>query len=344
MQQMILGIVGSNLLASMLCLEAKKRGMQTLLLDPDIESITTQSADQHIIAPINQETVQRLTLRADAVVFCTTNIPTVDANFAHDKQYYPNETGRSLVGNRIEQLVLADLFEIPVPPYYHQKDKQVFSDKIETLSLPFTVYQVYAISYEAIVCTTEAERKALKTVLDDHAIEWLVEEQEVYDRYLSVTALFEAGKGHIYPVQEEIVTEEEVKWIHTPAQITKSMQNTLGKYVRKFAKESELEGLYTFQFGIKKNKRVALLYITPGITVGDIATAHYYNLSVYEQLLNLIEKKALHAPKLYVPNTVTVARTNDVAHKPTVPAHTYTFGQRGEEAVSLYVHEQIQED
>ncbi len=66
-----IGIVGANLTALLLCKEAKKRGIETMLLDKEINNVASDYATTNIVADFDKFTLDRLALRVDAIIFTT---------------------------------------------------------------------------------------------------------------------------------------------------------------------------------------------------------------------------------------------------------------------------------
>ncbi|MGL6174190.1 MAG: hypothetical protein ACRC1P_06225, partial [Cellulosilyticaceae bacterium] len=59
----LIGVVGANLTSALICLEASKRGIKTLLLDKSLGNIAAEFATQHILAEPTKENIERLMLR-----------------------------------------------------------------------------------------------------------------------------------------------------------------------------------------------------------------------------------------------------------------------------------------
>ena len=126
-----------------------------------------------------------------------------------------------------------------------------------------------------------------------------------------------------------------------PADVSKAMHTKLSRYAKKILKDSETEGLFTFKFGVKRNRQVELMYINPGITVGDIATNHYTDLSVYEQLLNLIQGLPIKDGEVIKPSTTIVIKEEDTKNIPKFPYHHYHLDRYNKLPVSLYISESV---
>ncbi|MEG1294934.1 MAG: ATP-grasp domain-containing protein [Niameybacter sp.] len=334
-----LGLVGGNLLASMLALEAKKRGIKTILLEPELGNIASEACNTHITASITPEHIQRLALKVDVIIFCTTNVPVVEKETLKTCKVYPKEDGIDLIANRVQQLIAAELAEVPTPKYYHQSNKLTFFKQMTDVEIPFKLYQLYPDRYEMMEVYTQEDLENFMYDIDDSATEWLIEEINEYDRFLSVSALKTEGKVYLYPIQEEILNDEAIKYIYMPAPITKTMQNKLNKFTKKLLKEVSTAGLFTLKFGMKKNRQVELMNVNPGITVGDMATHHYTDFSVYEQFMNLIEGYPVKEGELVKPSVTTVIKENDRPHRPDFPYHHYTLDRHNQLPVSIYIKE-----
>lgn len=342
-----LGLIGGNLLAAMLAFEAKKRGIKTILLEPELKNIAGDYVDKHIVSKVEADAIERLALRTDCIIFCTgnmtgqtphnTQVPVMNQKILKDLISYPNGVGLELVGNQIQQLLTAQLSGIPTANFFTLATQVELIETIPTLSLPVKIYAVCQDHYKLYTIENLDDVEILlNETLKDYQ-EWVVEEINEYDRILSISTLVTEGKVYTYPLQEEALKESDVKYIHMPAPVTVTMEKRIIRYVKKLLKEQEYEGLYTFKFGIKKNKGLELIYINPGISVGDIATLHYTDLSIYEQYFNLIEGKAMKNGELEKNSIVTVVKNKDQAHQPLFPYHQYIFDKDNTLPVSIYV-------
>lgn len=333
-----LGIVGGNLEAALLCQQARLRGIKTTLLEPEMSNIATHFADEHITAPTTNENLKKLSMRAQSIIFCTDSIPKVAEQLDKNYPLFPSGDGLELIAGRIQQIQFANTLDIPVPNHFHQNNKEVFFEDLENIEVPFRFYQVFDAYHEVMEVLTPDELGDFIFEVSDEASEWLIESIGTYDKILSITALKdEKGKVIIYPVQDEELDADDVKYITVPAEITKTTAQKLQRYVRKMMKAMNTAGLLSFKFGMKKNKSLELLHINGGITLGDIATCHYADFSVYEQYINLICGEPIYEPTLIRPSKVTIVLEDDAAHIPEGPYHQYVVDHKEESAVSIYV-------
>ncbi|MGL4738278.1 MAG: ATP-grasp domain-containing protein [Cellulosilyticaceae bacterium] len=333
-----LGIIGGNLEAALLCQQARLRGIKTTLLEQDLNNIATHFADEHITAPINNETLKKLSRRVESILFCTDSIPKVAEQIAKEYPLFPSHQGLELIAGRIQQIQFAKSLEIPVPHHFYQNNKEDFFEDLENLELPFRFYQVFDTYHEVMEVLTPEELSEFIFEVNDEAREWLLESIGTYDKILSVTALKDqTGKIVLYPIQDEELDAEDVKYITTPAVLTKTATQKIQRYVRKMMKAMATEGLMCFKFGIQKNKSIELLHINAGITLGDIATCHYADFSVYEQYISMLLGEPIYEPTLHQASKVTIILENDEENRPEGPYHKYVVDHQAEGAVSIYV-------
>lgn len=333
-----IGIVGGNLQAALLCQEARLRGIKTTLLEQQVSNIATHFADEHIIATLTDESLKKLSMRVDTIVFCTDSIPKIAETLQSKCPMFPNRDGLEIIAGRAQQLKLAQELEIPTPTFYYQNNKEAFFEDIENIQIPFRFYQIFKEYHEAMEVLTPEELSDFIFEVDDKAEEWLIEAIGTYEKILSITALKDKkGKISIYPIQDEELDAEDVKYISIPADLTKTTATKVQRYVKKMLKHLDTEGLFTFKFGMKKNKLLELLHINSGITLGDISTKHYMDYSVYEQYLNVITGKEVWDATLREASLVTIVLENDITNLPQKPYHSYVLDHHEEGAVSIYV-------
>ncbi len=184
---------------------------------------------------------------------------------------------------------------------------------------------------------TELDKEAFLGEIDDKAIEWLVEVKNNYQRVLNLSVLKKEGKVYTYPIQEEHLREDEdSKYMVMPANITKTMQQKVVRLTKKLLAEVDTEGLFSFKYGIK-GRDVELVMINPGVTVGDVATLHCTDLSIYEQVLNLLEGEKVKDGILTSGCKLSALLDGDEEAKPDFPYHKYQFDGATNQPVNLFV-------
>lgn len=332
-----LGIVGGNLTAALLCLEASKKGIKTILLDKQVGNIASEFASSHITAEATRENIEKLMLKTDAVLICTGQIGSI-ADSKIKGVCYPEEAGRKLITSRLDQIQAATNLEIPVPSYFYQNNKEDIFEKLEDIRLPFTFYQIYPGSYEAMDILSEEELADFIYEVDEEADGWLLEQINDYQKILSITAIKDhKGKICTYPIAEEFVDDDEVNYINIPAAIPKATATKIVRYAKKLLKTVETTGVFTFKFGMKANKGLELLHVTPGITIGDIATLHYTDLSVYEQYINMVCGLGIIEPTVLRPSTVIITKQHECPAGVKLPYHLYVVDKYTQSPINIYV-------
>lgn len=342
-----IGLVGGNMLSAMLATEAKKRGIKTILLEPELRNIASDYVDQQMVATINDETLSRLALRTEAMILCTTNlngqtdtegkIPLLNDTLFEDCNIYPNRAGVELIGSPIQQLLTAQMCEIPTPKLIAIDNPVELMEYLATIQLPVTLYSMNQENYKVdTVKDLETMKRFLEEALKNWD-EWLIQIESTYERVLSVSALVREGKVALYPIQEEKFQEEQVKVIEVPAKITQTMEKKIGRLIRKLLQYDDYEGLYTFKFGIKSNRSLELTEISSGRSAGDLATNHYTDLSLYEQYLNLIEGYPIKNAEHFKDHEVIVVKQEEKQYIPPFPYHQYRFDRYNNVPICIYV-------
>ncbi|ONI41595.1 hypothetical protein AN640_07885 [Candidatus Epulonipiscium fishelsonii] len=321
-----LGIVGGNLTSALLCLEAKKRNIKTILLEKEIDNIASNYASQQVVGELNTESIIRLNLRTDAIVFLTANIYKVEP--VHGP-CFPTTEVLNLILNRIEQVKIAKKLKIPIPASFEGESTE--------FEFPYICHAVSETEYKYAKIDNIDE---LKTFLEvDDCIEFLIERAEEYNQFITVTAIKQSNNEIIlYPIAVEGDIDGDVQsYIKTPSDLNKTNNKKITTYVKKILRHLPSTGMFTFKFGIKEDKSIEFLAINPGISVGDIQSNHYTNLSVYEQFLNLIEGKGIYEPILYEESCIYITHQNDSISDLTLPYHVYNFESKYETSIKVYV-------
>lgn len=334
----LLGVVGANLTSALICLEASKRGIKTLLLDKSLGNIAAEFATQHILAEPTKENIERLMLRVDAVVFCTPTIAYKEQSSKLNVPAYPSKQGIDILNNRAELLELVTNLGVPTPHYYCQNNKENIFKKVDDIQLPFMFYQIYEDRYEAIDILGPEDLEQFLDQVDEEAECWLVEQINDYQKILSITILKDSkGKICAYPIAEEMIGDEEVNYINIPANLTKTMSQKIIRYVKKIAKELDSQGIFNFKFGIQKDKTIELVSINPGIAIGDIATLHHTNMSLYEQYINMICGMDIIEPELLEGSLVTITKLEGEPVGMKLPYHLYVVDKDTQSPIKIYI-------
>ncbi|OOO00441.1 MAG: hypothetical protein ATN35_07245 [Epulopiscium sp. Nele67-Bin004] len=334
-----IGIVGANLTSLMFCQEAKKRGIETILLDKEVDNVASDYATTNISSDFNKGTLERLALRVDAVIFSTNVLSQVPQDFDLNVSSYPSKPARDLIMNRMAQLELATELKIPVPEYINCLDEEDLQYAADEIGVPCRTIHIYENEIEMNLVS---ETDTLDEILLEVDLEYemcVVEKIKDYKQVLTITALRDqTGNIVLYPIgQEEEIEGTEQSYINTPASTAKSTTQKIERFTRKLVKYMDSAGIFTFKFGITKAKKLEWLGVTPGVNVGDIHTSHCMQLSVYEQFFNIIEGKKIIAVDLKSPNTVFITNDDLAEEKVELPYHLYRMRLQDQENIQIFV-------
>ena len=324
-----IGIVGGGTSALMLCLEAAKKGIQTTLLDPQINCVGSQAATEHMIAPITNENIQKLSLRCDVIVFNTKLDYQLKAKL--HAQTYPSRELMNTLSDPKEVLDLLEELNIPfVKTYYQDNKEEVFNtgeafSQVEKLEFPFRFMKKYKDRVESIDIFTQEDLADFILEIDEKADSFMIQPINTYSSIIVCPCIVDQkGNGILYEPIEEVYEENQLSTIQMPASLSKTMNQKLASYNKKLLKALGMRGLVTIKYGLKPNKAVEIIEITPAMPESAILTVHACDLSIYEQYMHvLLDVKA-------IPPTLLMSMTGSTT-KPSIEAleeayHIYRLG------------------
>lgn len=291
------GIVGGGPSTLMLCFEFAKLGIKTCLLDPKVDCIGATIANEHIIAAINKENIKKLSLRCDKVIF---NIkPEFELDIKLHAPIYPNKEALDEVSNLKNVFDILELLEIPATKIYYQDNKKEAFTKIEGLTMPFRFVKQYQGYSKQMDIFTKEDLADFILEVDDDVESFILQPIEDYKQTISCICLVDQlGKAHLYNPIEVNYEEDGTCHLKISDNLTKTMVNRLNRYNRKIMKEINAVGVFTVRYGIKANKAVEFIDITPEMGVGSILTMEAYETSVFEQYAKLLLDMKLTSPVL----------------------------------------------
>lgn len=291
-----ISIIGGGMAAVLLCNEAAKKGIATTLLDPDIQALGSNVASEHMIGSITEENLQKLALRSDAIIYNGNTYSMLNEKFRCS--LYPRAHMINKLNNKYEILQLAQSLKIPVPAFYYQENKSLLMQEIKEISIPFRFYQFYEKRVEKLEIHTEADLSNFIFEIDERADAWLIEVINDYQkRVINLIVKDHRDTAVVYSSFEKTFAKGSLDSISTPASISKSMLQKLNAYTNKLAKNLEGPGIYSVKFGIKKNRSAELVDVTPKIDITGILTQTSFDISIYEQIINMILGYPLVTPK-----------------------------------------------
>ncbi|ONI46627.1 hypothetical protein AN642_02870 [Epulopiscium sp. SCG-B10WGA-EpuloA2] len=338
-----IGIIGSNLTSLMLCKEAKKRGIETILLDEENFNISSDYATYSLVGEFNKQNLERLALRCDVLVCMTNLITNIKHKVNENTIIYPNLDAYLYLISRKNQLILADSLKIDVPKTFVITTVSGLDNSEIKFPLKCYMYIQNKTTNDTDIDIFEIEDKKglleLKRPLRQKNALIILEKIEQYEQILSITTVVDKKKNIIsYPICEEKEEDNTGKTlINIPPNITKTLNNKIEKTAKKMTKELKSPGIFTMKFGINNDKKLIFLALTPGVSVGDIYTNHICELSVYEQFLNIIENKPAINTSFDKKAIVYISNEEDGQNMFDLPYHIYKIGLENKQNIEIIV-------
>lgn len=319
-----IGIVGGGVSALMMCIEAMKLGMTTTLLDPKLDCVGAQVATEHILGVVNNENIEKLSLRVDVIVFNHKLDFPLECKL-HCKTY-PSKSAMNEMSNPKGMLELLEILEIPMPRVYYQDNKQMAFEKIEELSLPFNFIKQIGSRSELEYIATHDDMADAILGMDEGVEAFAIQTIPSYARHLvSLVIVDENGKAQIYDPLEVSYENDTVSSMEVAANLTKTTVQKIARFNRKLIKELEGAGVYTIKYGMKANKAIELVDITANIDMSALLTIEAHDMSIYEQYMHLIIGMPVMAPTLESLAQGTIKEINKVEEK-NKPYYMYNLG------------------
>lgn len=292
-----IGIIGGGAPALMLCMEAAKIGVSTCLLDPKVNAIGAQVATEHVIAAITNENIKKLSLRCDKLIFNAK--PDFEMDIKLHAPIYPNKENLNELCSQKNMLELLEVLDIPRAQVYYQDNKEDAFSQIEHLSLPFRFVKQYPNYSKQVDVYTQEDLADFILEMDPEADSFIIQPITDYKQTISCICLVdEIGKIHLYDPIEISYDEDETCHLKIADTLSRNMVTKLARYNRKLLKELKLTGVCTIRYGIKANKSVEFIDMTPELGVGSLLTIEAYDTSIFEQYIRLLVGMKVMPPVL----------------------------------------------
>lgn len=319
-----IGIVGGGVSALMLCIEAAKLGIRTTLLDPKIDCIGAQIATEHMVATINSENIQKLSLRADLVIF-NRNLD-FELNIKLHSKTYPSKAIMNELSSPKNILDLLEILEIPTAKVYYQDNKEDVCHSLEGVALPFRFIKQYAGYSRALDVKDKEDLMDFIAEVDETADSFIIQPITTYEHTLTCLCMVDRnGKVYLYDPLEATYEAEKVCSLKVATCISKTMSQKIGRYNRKLLKELQGEGVFTIKYGIKANKGIEFISISPEVDVAGILTLEAFDTSIYEQYMHMLLEMPILAPTLESYAEGTIKPVEEKMDKGTT-YHMYNLG------------------
>ena len=221
---------------------------------------------------------------------------------------------------------LLEVLEIPTSKVYYQDNKEMAFEKIEHLNLPFNFIKQIGSRSELKYVATHEDMADFILDMDENIDSFAIQLIPEYARNLiSLVIVDENGKAQIYEPLEVNYEDKKVCSVEVAKNLTKTTMQKISRFNRKLLKELDGSGVYTIKYGIKSNKALELIEITPEIDMAALLTLEAYDFSIYEQYMRLIMDMPVIAPKLESYAHGTIKELEQVESK-NRPYHMYNLG------------------
>lgn len=305
---------------------SSKVRISTCLLDPKVNAIGAQVATEHVIAAITNENVKKLSLRCDKIIFNTK--PDFEMDVKLHAPIYPSKEMLNELCSQKNMLELLEILEIPSAETYLQDNKEEAYRTIEHLSLPFRFVKQYQNYSKQMDIYTKEDLADFILEMEPEADSFILQPIVDYKQMVScICVVDQTGKIHLYDPIEVSYDNDETCHLKIADTLSKNMVTKLARYNRKLLKELQPVGVYTVRYGIKANKSVEFIDITPELGVGSILTIEAYGTSVFEQYIRLLLDMKIVPPVLeaYAYGTIKEVGEidkNEVGHLYHIDTHT----------------------
>lgn len=291
-----IGIVGGGINSALFCLEAKKKGIKTAILDPDMYCLAANIADEHLVAPFNESALLKLIHRVDAVLF-THKLDTQKDYKALLKEsipVYPEFETLETLFTRERFLWKMEQHDIPIMPYKILNDEIDVLEAIKNIDFPISVTQYYKGTIDSKDCN-EIILKSEEDIIDlfveqqEKIDYWIVQENPEKNMELSVGVTRDSkSKLYVYSVAEDIYEKEELIKSYVPARTTKTLQNKAISISKRAVKALDGIGTFTVKLGVTKDKEIYVKNIVPYSIENSVYTNESCSISQNDHLLRVM--------------------------------------------------------
>jgi 5-(carboxyamino)imidazole ribonucleotide synthase len=336
-----IGIMGGGQLGRMICLEARRLGYRTCVLDPDPASPAAQVADSCIVGSLSEPGPAReLARRAQVLTYEFENVDLTAARAAAElAPLYPSSGVLQTTQHRIKEKMFLRRLGLPVPAFAAVRSLADVADALRSLRLPAvmkTAVGGYDGKGQAIVHTAEeaeAGFRRLAALADTLIVE------EFVDIAMELSVICARGRdGQVvcYPVGENRHKDGILDVTLVPARVSPEISAQARGYAAKIVRGLEMVGLLAVEMFLARGDRLLVNELAPRPHNSGHYTLDACATSQFEQLLRAICDLPLGTTELYAPAAMVNLlgdlwlgpREPDMAQALAVPgARLYLYGK-----------------
>lgn len=291
-----IGIMGGGINAALLCLEAKKKGIETTIVDKDLYCPASKVADEHLVTPLNKTALFKLIQRTDAIVF-TQKLEDPDDYSPLLKEkttVYPEVEILEILSSRQRFLWKMEQKGVPVINYKRLETEVEVLDLLKEIELPISITKHYKTQTQnsqsdEILLLSDEDIVDLLIEKDRQVDYWLVEEIHLAAMELSIGVTRDLkNKIYTYSVSEDVYDGSDWIQSHVPARISKTLQNKAMALAKRAVRALGGIGTFTVNISVSDDKELYVRDMHPYALENAVYTNESCNISQYDHLIRTI--------------------------------------------------------
>lgn len=291
-----IGIMGGGVNAALLCLEAKKKGIQTTIVDKDMYCPASKVADEQLVTPLNKNALFKLIQRTDAIVFATKLEDPEDYSplLKSKTPVYPAIEVLETLSSRQRFLWKMEQKGVPVIKYKRLETEIEVLELLKEIELPVSITKHYKTQTknsqsDEIVLLSDEDIVDLLIEQDKQVDYWLVEEIHLESMELSVGVTRDIKKKmYTYSVSEDIYDGSDWMQSHVPARITKTLQKKAIALAKRAVRTLDGIGSFTVNISVSDDKDLYVRDMHPYALENAVYTNESCNISQYDHLIRTV--------------------------------------------------------
>ena len=291
-----IGIMGGGINAALLCLEAKKKGIKTTIVDKDMYCPASNVADEHLVAPLNKNTLFKLIQRTDAIVFSEKleNIEDYRPLLKQNTPVFPEVEVLEVLSSRQRFLWKMEQQDLPIVKYKRLENEIEVLELLKDIELPISITKHYKTQasnnqVDEILLLSDEDVVDLLIEKDKKIDYWLVEEIRLEAMELSVGVTRDVkNKMYTYSISEDVYDGGNWVQSHTPARITKTLQKQVIALARRAIRKLGGIGTFTVNILVDEDKTLYIRDVHPYALENAVYTNEGCNISQYDHLIRVI--------------------------------------------------------
>lgn len=291
-----IGIMGGGMNAALLCLEAKKKGIKTTIVDEDLYCPAANIADEHLVSPLNKDILFKLIQRTDGIVFTRKleDIEDYRPLLKDNTPVFPEVEVLEILSSRQRFLWKMEQQELPIVKYKRLENEVEVLELLKDIELPISITKHYKSESESnqsdeILLLSDEDVVDLLIEKDKKIDYWLVEQIHLEAMELSIAVTRDIkNKLYTYSIAEDVY--DDGHWIqsHVPARITKTLQNKAIALAKRTIRKLGGIGTFTVNVLVSQDKTLYVRDVHPYALENAVYTNEGADISQYDHLIRVM--------------------------------------------------------